>query len=241
MGTVNAHPTGGGNVVEHNAPVRQPLNGLRRVFNETAQQLRVVFVVAALQGFLIEQLLTVFDTFHALEAGFRGVHPGGSLDGVPADGWHFFNDQHAGPFVVCLNGCRQTGAAAADYHHIIAFRRGVIAALFRRQRFTRFQHRFGDRFFHRLALAGGPGNGIDVRGIGGENTFADLFEAGGEFHGLDRARRQFDIGNMVIFEADVDHQLIGVIVDGLNKHPRFKFGVAHAHVADHRFHQRETP
>ncbi|CDK61936.1 hypothetical protein [Klebsiella pneumoniae IS10] len=52
---------------------------MRRVFNETAQQLRVVFVVAALQGFLIEQLLTVFDTFHALEAGFRGVHPGGSL------------------------------------------------------------------------------------------------------------------------------------------------------------------
>ena len=92
--------------------------------------------MAALQGFLIEQLLTVFDTFHALEAGFRGVHPGGSLDGVPADGWHFFNDQHAGPFVVGLNGCRQTGAAAADYHHIIAFRRGVIAALFRRQRFT---------------------------------------------------------------------------------------------------------
>ena len=46
-----------------------------------------------------------------------------------------------------------------------------------------------------------------------------LFEAGGEFHGLDRARRQFDIGNMVIFEADVDHQLIGVIVDGLKTSP----------------------
>jgi hypothetical protein len=37
--------------------------------------------------------------------------------------------------------------------------------------------------------AGGPGNGVDVRGIGGENTFADLFEAGGELHGLHRGEK----------------------------------------------------
>ncbi|SAR74880.1 Uncharacterised protein [Klebsiella variicola] len=241
MGTVNAHPAGGGDVVEHNAAVRQPLNGLRRILHEATQQLRVVFVVAALQGFLIEQLFTVLNTFDPLEASFRGVHPGGSLDGVAANGRHFFDDQDAGAFVVSLNGCRQAGAAAADHHHVITFRRGVIAALFRCQRFAGFQHRFSDRFFHRFALAGSTGNGVHVRGVGGQNTFADLFEAGGELDGLHRARRQFNIGNMIIFEANVDHQFIGVILNGFNKHPRLKFSVAHAHVADHRFHQREAP
>ncbi len=70
-------------------------------------QLRVVFVVAALQGFLIEQLFTVLNTFDPLEASFRSVHPGGSRDGVAANGRHFFDDQDAGAFVVSLNGCRQ--------------------------------------------------------------------------------------------------------------------------------------
>ena len=241
VGTVDTHPAGGGDIVKHNPTVRQPFNGLRRVFNETAQQLRVVFVVAALQGFLIEQLFTVLNTFDALEAGFCGVHPGGSFDGVAANSRHFFDDQHAGAFVVGLNRRRQTGAAAPHHHNVIAFRRGIVAALFRCQRFAGFQHRFGHRFFHRFALAGRAGDSVDVRRVGGQNTFADLFEAGGKFNALHRACGQLNIRNAIVFEADVNDQFVGIVLNGFDKHPRFKFRVAHAHVADHRFDQRETP
>ena len=170
MGTVNAHPAGGGDVVEHNAAVRQPLNGLRRILHEATQQLRVVFVVAALQGFLIEQLFTVLNTFDPLEASFRGVHPGGSLDGVATNGRHFFDDQHAGAVIVGLDSRGQTSTAAPDHYYVVSFWCRAIAALFRHQRFAGFHHRFGDGFFHRFALAGCPGNGINVRGIGIQNA-----------------------------------------------------------------------
>ena len=241
MGTVDAHPAGGGDIVKHNAATRQPLNGFRRILHEAAQQLRVVFVFAAFQRFLVEQLFAVLDAFYALEAGFCGVHPGRGFDGVAADGRHFFNDQNARAFIVRLDRRRQTGSAAADHHHIVAFRRRIARALFGGQRFTGLQHRFGNRLFHRFALAGRAGNRIHVRGVGAEDPLADLFKAGGELDGLYRARRQGDIGDAVVFQTDVDHQFVGVVLNGFDEHPRFEFGVAHAHIADHRLHQREAP
>ena len=80
-----------------------------------------------------------------------------------------------------------------------------------------------------------------MRGVGAEDPLADLFKAGGELDGLYRARRQGDIGDAVVFQADVDHQFVGVVLNGFDEHPRFEFGVAHAHIADHRLHQREAP
>ena len=76
VGAVDAHPAGSGDIVKHNAATRQPLNGFRRIFHEAAQQLRVVFVLTAFQRFLVKQLFAIFNTFHALEAGLCGVHPG---------------------------------------------------------------------------------------------------------------------------------------------------------------------
>lgn len=67
--------------------------------------------------------------------------------------------------------------------------------------------------------------------------FVDFFKVGGEFYGLDWVCCQFDIGNMVIFEVDVDYQFIGVIVDGFNKYFWFKFGVVYVYVVDYCFYQ----
>ena len=140
-----------------------------------------------------------------------------------------------------LNRRRQTGATAANDDHVVGFWRSGIAALFRRQRFTGFHHRFGDRFFHRLALAGGPGNGVNMWCIRVENTGTNLFKAGDELNVLIDATGQLDIDNTVGFQAYVNDQFTGIILNGLHKHARLKFRHRHAHIADHRFHQREAP
>ncbi len=239
--TVNAHPTGGGDVVQHNAARCQPLNCFRRILDKATQQFRVVLVAAAFQAFLIEQLFAVLNALHALEAGFCGVHTGRSFNRIPANGWHFLDDQHARTFVVGLNRRRQTGAAAADHHYVHAFGLVRISALFRCQRLAGFQHRFRDGFLHRFTLAGCAGDGIHVRGIGIQNTGADLFEAGDKLDVFARAGGQLNVGNAVGFEADVNHQFVHVVLHFLNEGAGFEFGFAHAHVADHRFHQREAP
>ncbi len=103
-----------------------------------------LFVVAALQGFLIEQLLTVFDTFTRWKRVSAAFIPAEALMVFPPMVGIF--QRSARWPLRRVPEWLPPDRAAADYHHIIAFRRGVIAALFRRQRFTRFQHRFGDRF-----------------------------------------------------------------------------------------------
>ena len=241
MSTVDAHPAGGGDVVQHDAARCQPLNCLRRVFDEATQQFRVVLVAAAFKAFLIEQLLAVMNALHALEAGFGGVHTGRGFNGVPADGRHFLDNQHARAFVVSLDRCRQTGAAAADNDHVHAAGFVRVDALFRGQRFAGFQHRFRDRFLHRFTLAGCAGDGIHVRGVGIQNAGTDLFKAGHKLNVFARAGGQLNVRNAVGFQTDVDHQFVSVILHFLSKGTRFEFGFAHAHVADHRFYQREAP
>ena len=44
---VDTHPAGGGDVIEHDPAMRQPFDGLRRIFHKPTQQLRIVFVVPA--------------------------------------------------------------------------------------------------------------------------------------------------------------------------------------------------
>ena len=168
MRTIDAHSPGDGDVVQHNAAVCQPFNGFRRVFNEAVQQCRVVFVFAAFQGFLIEQLLAVSDAFEFLEAGFRCVHPHRGLDGVAADGRHFLDNQHTGVVVAGLNGCRQAGAAAANHHHVITWR--LQGAFFQRHGFAGFGDGLGDGFFHRFALGGGAADRVYVRAVGVKNA-----------------------------------------------------------------------
>ena len=80
-----------------------------------------------------------------------------------------------------------------------------------------------------------------MRRIGGQNALADLFETGGELHVLDRAGSQFNIGDAVIFQTDVDDQFVGIVLNGFHKKAGFKLRIAHAHVADHGFYQREAP
>ena len=80
-----------------------------------------------------------------------------------------------------------------------------------------------------------------MRRIGGQNAFTDLFEAGSELHVLLRAGSQFDIGDAVIFQTDVNHQFVGIVLDGFHKQAGFKLRIAHAHIADHGFNQREAP
>ncbi|MNS58333.1 hypothetical protein D3C72_912490 [compost metagenome] len=223
VGTVDAHSARGGDVIQHDPARCQPFDRLWCVFDKATQQFRVVLVMAAFQGFLVEQFFAVLDAFYTLEAGFCGVHPGRSFNGVPADGRHFLDNQDACPFVVSLNRRRQTGTAAADNHHVKRFGSVRVDALFCRQHFTRFDHRFRYRFFHGFTLAGRAGDGVHVRSVRVENAAADLFEAGDELNVLRWARRQFDVGDTVGFEADVNHQLVGVILHRFDKHTRFEF------------------
>ncbi|MNS54891.1 hypothetical protein D3C72_877090 [compost metagenome] len=205
MSTFDAHPTGGRDAVQHDPASCQPFNRFWRVFHKATQQFWIVLVVTAFQGFLVEQLFAVLDALYALEACFCGVHPGRSFNGVPADGGHFLDDQHAGPFIMRLNRGRQTSTTGTDNHDIKLFRFVRIDALFCRQYFAGFQHRFGNRFFHGFALAGRAGDGIHVRGVGIKNTAADLFKAADKFHILSRARCQFDVSDTVRFETHVNH------------------------------------
>ena len=221
--TVNAHSAGGGDVIQHNAAGCQPFNRLRRILHEAAQQFRVVLVTAPFQALLVEQLFAVLDPFHPLEARLCGIHPGRSFDGVPADGWHLLNDQHARAFIVGLNGCGQTGAAATHYHHIHAAGRVRVSALFCRQRFAGFQHRFRDRFFHRFTLAGCTRDGIHVRGVGVQNAGTDLFKAGDKLNVFARARRQRNIGDAIGFQANVDYQFVNIVLHLLSEHAWFEF------------------
>ncbi|GBE71485.1 hypothetical protein EKINANG_31350 [Enterobacter sp. KINAN-G] len=80
-----------------------------------------------------------------------------------------------------------------------------------------------------------------MRGVGIQNAGTDLFKAGDKLNVFARARGQLDVCNAVSFQTDVNHQLVRVVLHLLGEHARFEFRFAHAHVADHRFHQREAP
>ena len=140
-----------------------------------------------------------------------------------------------------LDCCGQTRATATDHHNVNASGLVRVDTHFGCQRFAGFQHGFGHRFFDRFTLAGCTGNGIHVRGVCIQNTGADLFEAGDKLNVLGRARSQFNVGDAVGLQADVNHQFVAIVPNILNKHARFKFRFTHAHIADHRLHQRETP
>ena len=47
VSTVDTHPAGGGDVIKHDPATRQPFDGLRGIFHEPTQQLRIVFIVSA--------------------------------------------------------------------------------------------------------------------------------------------------------------------------------------------------
>ena len=116
-------------------------------------------------------------------------------------------------------------------HHTLFGSFGVIAALFRRQRFARFQHRL------RRPLFSPPRSGlVDARKSRPRAAcwrsrirVADLFEAGGELHGLHsgsppvRYRRCGRFSRLTSY-----HQLVSVVLHGFNKRPRLEFGVSHA-------------
>ncbi len=180
MRTVDAHPTGDGDIVQLNAVVGQPVDRLRRQLDELAQQHRIVFVLAAFQRLLIEELFAVLDAFHRLETGFRRVHAHRGFDGVAADGRHFLDNHHPRAFVMRLDGRRQACAAAADDHDVVVLRRGGVAALFNHILFAGGRKRARYRFFQRLALGSRAGNGIDVRAVGDQHPVTQAFKGFGE-------------------------------------------------------------
>ncbi len=150
----------GGNVVEHNAALGSASHSSAcGALNETLAAAGCFCCGRPLRGFPDRTTPYCLRIPSRAKSGFPAFIPAGKpLMVFPADGWHFSTIStlalRRGP------DASPPPAAAADYHHIIAFGATSLPPLFRRQRFTDFSI-VGDRF-HRLAHCG-PGNGIDVR------------------------------------------------------------------------------
>ena len=84
VAALHAHAAGGGDVVENQAMLGEPVDGGSGALAHLGHELDVVPVVATGDGLRDEQVGGVLDALLLLIGGLRGVHAGGSKDGVTA-------------------------------------------------------------------------------------------------------------------------------------------------------------